>query len=477
MEKAETSDVVKMITTASATTTNVNFAKSGGAVVVKQRVQSNDDDDSTEDEMDEDEEDLTTTTVRTHSRRVTIPLPLRGGPRSQQVALHQQNPATHKFITGIIGAIIELVVSPPTPPPATLPPSPTTTPITKIVQAQVQQQQQQQGSTPVTPAPTAAPAQTSVASPPAVASTGGTGFPETLHLDHSRLLVLGADAADINANFMLLTLFRQLAYEQEAASGRVGGGKARKEVTDEELERVRREVGAVGPARLGLCFCDGYEIEMEDKMEMDEPQTLSSSSHRLSHHEKSVQNWRATMEATVLQLATRIENRNSTSDSDVEPKMDISSTKLPSQALIDRVKRWAGTHLKRDSPLCTLFRKKLRDQLMRDVVPLFYTLWYSGQVYAFDAGKQRNESGLSLGESGVVGLNSTQKETFAAAGTGSGMTGAGAGSGTGFKTGLEPLSGEVRVLAERLAKLAVLHLRVFWSHYEQVMQQGNAGNA
>ena len=37
MEKAETSDVVKMITTASATTTNVNFAKSGGVFTAESR--------------------------------------------------------------------------------------------------------------------------------------------------------------------------------------------------------------------------------------------------------------------------------------------------------------------------------------------------------------------------------------------------------------------------------------------------------
>jgi hypothetical protein len=328
----------------------------------------------------------------------------------QQRPLHQ-NPATHRFVTAIVGALIDLVVSPPTPPPATLPPSPTTTPITKIVQAQVQQR-----STPPPPSPSA---------------HIGTGFPETLHLDHSRLLVLGADAADINANFMLLTLFRQLTYEHEA-SGK--GGKGRKDVSDEELERVRREIAAVGPARLGLCFCDGYELE--SGMEMDEPP------HRLSHHEKSVQSWRSTMEAVIFQLATRIERRSTKSTPDAS-ESPITAAAPPSRELLDRVKRWVTTHVKRGSPLCTLFRKKLREQLLREVVPLFYTLWSSGQVYAFDAGRQRSESGLTLG-------------------------GSGEGSGAGFKTGLEPLSGEVRVLAERLAKLAVLHLRVYWAYYEQI---------
>ena len=36
-----------------------------------------------------------------------------------------------------------------------------------------------------------------------------------------------------------------------------------------------------------------------------------------------------------------------------------------------------------------------------------------------------------------------------------------------LKTGLEPLAEEIRVLNERLARLAVLHLRVFLPQYVQ----------
>lgn len=41
------------------------------------------------------------------------------------------------------------------------------------------------------------------------------------------------------------------------------------------------------------------------------------------------------------------------------------------------------------------------------------------------------------------------------------------GTGTGAGTGLEPLASEIRQLVERLAKLAVLHLNVYQTVYEQ----------
>lgn len=40
-------------------------------------------------------------------------------------------------------------------------------------------------------------------------------------------------------------------------------------------------------------------------------------------------------------------------------------------------------------------------------------------------------------------------------------------TGTGTGTGLEPLASEIRQLVERLAKLAVLHLNVYQTVYEQ----------
>lgn len=46
-------------------------------------------------------------------------------------------------------------------------------------------------------------------------------------------------------------------------------------------------------------------------------------------------------------------------------------------------------------------------------------------------------------------------------------TGQGKEKGTGAGTGLEPLASEIRQLAERLAKLAVLHLNVYQTVYEQ----------
>lgn len=145
--------------------------------------------------------------------RVTAPSELHdalGGllPAPEQV---KSLPSVHKIVATVLPALVDLVLFPPSPTSATLPPSPTTTPVTKSH---------------YTHQPSLQP-----------------GYPESLYLDHSRLLMLASDASDVTANFMLLSLFRQFVYASPPKDGK------RPQLSDSDLAQIRREIAAIGPPR------------------------------------------------------------------------------------------------------------------------------------------------------------------------------------------------------------------------------------
>lgn len=98
-------------------------------------------------------------------------------------------------------------------------------------------------------------------------TTAEFGFPETLDLDVSRVMVLSADAADLTALYMLLMLWRQLVFwkpgseNENNQNGNVNDADVFPPYTrdiprleDWEVDRMKREIWEVGPRRIGSCF-------------------------------------------------------------------------------------------------------------------------------------------------------------------------------------------------------------------------------
>ncbi|KAH8114533.1 T-complex protein 11-domain-containing protein [Phellopilus nigrolimitatus] len=282
-----------------------------------------------------------------------------------------------KIVATVLPALVDLIVFPPIKTSATLPTSPTTTPVTKkqpTYQVSVQ-----------------------------------PGYPETLYLDHSRLLMLTADAADITASFMFLSMFRQFVYASPPKKGK------RISVSDDELVQLKREIAAVGPPRPGVCFCKDHGLK---------DGTAQTENPNLSH-------WRNSM---LLPLTAK--------DADGESSTSFAP---PDAELVDSVTNWCSTHMHADSAVSLVFRKKLAVALLKALIPRFFAFWNAGVQQRLG----QNQSPFAVedaprepgAEDDLDGLKT--------------------------KTGLEPLSEEIRVLAERLAKLAVLHLRVYFPFYDQ----------
>lgn len=322
----------------------------------------------------------------------------------------QALPSVQRVITTVLAALVDLVVFPPNPISAVLPPSPTTTPVTKGRQSYHVNVQ--------------------------------TGYPETLYLDHSRLLMLTADAADITANTMLLALFRQLVFSESAKRGK------RASVQDDELSRLKSEISAVGPQRPGVCFCKEYNLSgIEGQV-----------------YEASVIAWREAMASAALHLAHSVEKSVSdpppptsagvvATDSEGSGKAASDAFTPPDAKLVDSVTSWCKSYMNANSEVAKVFRKKVAAEMLKGLIPQFFTLW--------NAGIQRRSGDSNVG---VAEASSTDCEMADLEESASAYEAKNNGN---VKTGLEPLAEEIRVLNERLARLAVLHLRVFLPQYVQ----------
>ena len=319
----------------------------------------------------------------------------------------------HRVIASVLTALVDLIVFPPTPPSTVLPPSPTTTPVTKTVQ-QVQ----------TVP-----------------------GYPETLYLDHARLLMLTADAADINAHFMILTLFRTLSSSVPQKDGK------RFAASDGELESLKREVSAIGPSRLGVCFCKEFAPTSSG-----EDSDVSNS-----HRNSDVKAWTASMDSVNLHLAQRLtmlEKRQSSSSTDNTSELQNPALVPPSPENLKRVQQWINSNLHNKSEVCAVFRRKLANAILKALIHRFFHIWTSGIQ------KSRNDNHDFFSGVNNYGKSTSSSPCVSGSTSPSSPNNSPTSKKPVPKTGLEPLSSEIRVLSEKLAKLAVLHLRVYMPLYE-----------
>lgn len=253
------------------------------------------------------------------------------------------------------------------------------------------------------PPPSSAPSHSTLSpSTPRPASTSAhcARYPETLYLDHNRLTTFTNDAADYVALYMLLMLYRQLVF-----SGTCGPhDSAKGGVKLDELLKLKKEIWEIGPPHLGTCFQGARRASRESSQAKAEAEAAK---------------WRQEMSNVVLQVTMRATNARrmpSTERHAVPCAPDEPAVKLASS--------WAESNLRQDSPLSTLMRSRVRDQVLEAAVQLVVP--------------SLKKSEPQLDEEPTTTTN-----------------------------GLEPLMPEINHLAERVAKLASIHLNVYGALYAQ----------
>jgi len=231
-------------------------------------------------------------------------------------------------------------------------------------------------------------------------------YPETTYLDSARLLVLAADAADTAAMYMFLLLYRQLVFSD--TGDLPGATRDQSRVSDAELLKLKREIRDISSSHLGQWFKYG---NME--------QSCISDADR--------EKWSKVKQDVVLQVALRAkEAQGGTSRPHSSTDSHAPPFHAPDERVLKLAERWCETHVRPDSALSTLFKNRIRDAVFNQVLAVAYP--------PRDA------------------LPSNMKTASAPPTVASGM---------------EPLADEIRTLAERLGRLAHIHLGVYLPLYEQ----------
>ncbi|KAF8550045.1 Tcp11-domain-containing protein [Imleria badia] len=233
-------------------------------------------------------------------------------------------------------------------------------------------------------------------------------YPETTYLDSARLLVLAADAADTAAVYMFLLLYRQLVFSDTGDLPGVAPDQSR--VSDAELLKLKKEIRDISSSHLGQCFKYG-NLEQSSIPDVDR------------------EKWSKTRQDIVLQVALRAKEAQIGSSSRPRSSMDTPHFHAPDERMLKLAERWSETHVRPNSALGTMLNNRIRDAVFNQVLAVAYPPRDSFPPHTKAAENAPAPSSLA--------------------------------------SGMEPLADEIRSLAERLARLAHIHLGVYLPLYEQ----------
>jgi hypothetical protein len=251
-------------------------------------------------------------------------------------------------------------------------------------------------------------------SPTASSTVSLPSYPETSYLDNARLVVLSTDAFDLTALYMFILLFRQLVFSDSGS--RILSAK----IEGSDLLKLKKEIRDIGFNQLGLRFT-------RDDNSLGGPTSEEASQ------------WKAVFKDVILQVAARakdVQNRRATTP----PSSPASSNESPINhcpdiRMLDLAERWADSNLKPGSPLSNLLRDRLRDTVFNAVLALSLP------------GRDPMTGKISSINAGLVPSTPILTQSMG--------------------SGMEPLTDEIRSLAERLSRLALIHINAYLPLYEQ----------
>ena len=275
-------------------------------------------------------------------------------------------------------------------------------------------------------------------------------IPETFFLDVARLGIYTTDAVDLTAIYMFLLLYRQLVFSETSRSGWDGKGKVGRRITEAELMKLKSEIWAVAPPRLGACFIP--EARRLDNLG-------SSSRHDRTRSSKTEhERWHKGIRDVALHIVAR--------SNDVEWRAGASSTQSlslatpelirpvipPNTGMLGLVERWCDSNLKFGSPLSTLLRKKLAEVMLQMVMACYHNVNNLPQPSRFTplgVSASRNSQGSPRVQNQGGFLQYLPSDAA-----------------VGDSLGMETLNVEMKGIAERIAKLAKIHVDVYGVMYE-----------
>jgi len=293
-------------------------------------------------------------------------------------------------------------------------------------------------------------------------------IPETLFLDVARLGIYTTDAVDLTAIYMLLLLYRQLVFSETSRAGWDGRGKASRKIVEAELVKLKSEIWAVAPPRLGSCFipearrldCLGAKHDRDRSEDGGERRDKKERS-RMRSSRSELERWRKGIRDVALHVAARSKdvewraeaaNIQTSSVPRLAPSESIRPTPPPDTAMLGLVERWCENNLKFGSPLSVLLREKLADAMLHMVMACYHNinnLPLPSRPTPMNVSVSRDSQGVPRVVNRAGPLQYLPQDTV-----------------VGGSLGMETLNVEMKGIAERIAKLAKIHVDVYGVTYE-----------
>ena len=295
-------------------------------------------------------------------------------------------------------------------------------------------------------------------------------IPETLFLDIARLGIYTTDAVDLTAIYMLLLLYRQLVFSETSRAGWDGKNKASRKIVEAELVKLKSEIWAVAPPRLGSCFipearrldCLGSSSRHgRDRSEDGGERRDKKERSRARSSRSELERWRKGIRDVALHVAARSKdvewradaaNAQTSSIPRLAPLETVRPTAPPDTAMLGLVERWCESNLKFGSPLSVLLREKLADAMLHMVMACYHNvnnLPPPSRSTPMSISVSRDSQGAPQVANQAGLLQYLPPDTV-----------------VGGSLGMETLNVEMKGIAERIAKLAKIHVDVYGVMYE-----------
>ena len=267
---------------------------------------------------------------------------------------------------------------------------------------------------------------------------------------------------------MLLLLYRQLVFSETSRAGWNGEGRASRKIVEAELIKLKSEIWAIAPPRLGSCFipearrldCLGSGSR-HDRPEDGGERRDKKERSRVRSSRSELERWRRGIRDVALHVAARskdVEWRAEAANAQTSsiPRLampeSIRPTPLPDTAMLGLVERWCESNLKFGSPLSVLLREKLADAMLHMVMSCYHNvnnLPPPSRPTPMSVSVSQDSQGAPrvLNQAGL--LQCLPQDTV-----------------VGGSLGVETLNVEMKGIAERIAKLAKIHVDVYGVMYE-----------
>lgn len=291
-------------------------------------------------------------------------------------------------------------------------------------------------------------------------------IPETLFLDVARLRIYTTDAVDLTAIYMLLLLYRQLVFSETSRSEWRDRGKAGRRIVEAELTRLKSEIWAIAPPRLGWCFIP--EARKLDSLDIDSRNDSRRSGEYVGRRDgvrsrarssKSEQErWRKGVRDVALHIASRSKDvqwraeAGSTQTSSISRLAALESMRPPpppNMAMVGLVERWCESNLKHGSRLSVFLKEKLADVMLQMVMACYHN------VNNLPPPSRSTLTHLPISRQGAPGV---PDQAGLIQYLPSDVV-------VGDNLGMGTLNVEMQGIAERIAKLAKIHVDVYGTMY------------